>query len=322
MGSPLVSTVVVAYNNWPDVELAIQSALCQSYKPTEVIVVDNSSEDVTPVEVPKRFVGRIMYVRQPNSGDAGAYNTGLIHARGEFVQFLDGDDILTPYKVEKQMEVFREDPGADIVFGDQRVFQSFAGQLILEDYDRHDYDDMIAAHLPPIMGGVDSQLSALFRRRALDRIGPWDTTVYVTDLDYFLRAASLGCRFRHCKSIAGFARIHPRQMSWNWVAVRRGREAVLLKALSYIHDEPNRTLVRRWLEQIQFSMATVHTGMTRSEAMAKWHEARKLQSGAVAALAYWLAACTILFPRGLPIVRSRILQPFRSRLARLLGVRD
>src|SRR5262245_41810676 len=103
----LVSIIVVGYNNWPDLELAIQSALCQSYRPIEVIVIDNSSTDDTSKEVPRRFSDRICYLRQENRGDAGAYNRGIREAKGEFLQFLDGDDVLTPYKIEKQMEIMR-----------------------------------------------------------------------------------------------------------------------------------------------------------------------------------------------------------------------
>ena len=70
--TPLVSIVVVGHNNWPDLELSVQSALCQSYRPSEVILVDNSSTDGTAGEVASRFGSRVRYVLQANRGDAGA----------------------------------------------------------------------------------------------------------------------------------------------------------------------------------------------------------------------------------------------------------
>ena len=136
----LVSIVVCAYNNWPDLDLAIQSALCQSHQPVEVIVVDNSSTDATAVEAPARFGTRVRYIRQPNTGDGGAYNTGLAAARGEFLQFLDGDDVLAPNKIEKQLDVFHSDPDADIVFGGVRHFQSLPGQARWTDIEYGDED--------------------------------------------------------------------------------------------------------------------------------------------------------------------------------------
>ena len=94
-----VSIIVCAYNNWPDVEMTIASALHQSFPPLEVIVVDNSSTDATPDEVLRRFGQSVRYIRQPNKECAGAYNTGFALSRGEFVQFVDGDDVLAPNKI-------------------------------------------------------------------------------------------------------------------------------------------------------------------------------------------------------------------------------
>src|ERR1035437_7554084 len=99
----LVSIVVCAYDNWPDLEMTIESALHQSFQPLEVIVVDNYSTDATPEEVPRRFRRGVRYIRQPNRECAGAYNVGFDAASGEFIQFVDGDDVLVPNKIEKQM---------------------------------------------------------------------------------------------------------------------------------------------------------------------------------------------------------------------------
>ena len=89
-----MSVVICAYNNWPDLEMTIESALHQSYRPVEVIVVDNDSVSNGDREVTKRYGDRLRYIRQANRGDGGAYNTGFSVARGDFVQFVDGDDVL------------------------------------------------------------------------------------------------------------------------------------------------------------------------------------------------------------------------------------
>ena len=78
----MVSVVICAWNNWPDLEMTIESALHQSYQNIEVIVVDNSSSDATAEEVPSRFGERVRYIRQPNRDTAGAYNAGFEVARG------------------------------------------------------------------------------------------------------------------------------------------------------------------------------------------------------------------------------------------------
>src|SRR5207248_1037576 len=106
MQDALVSIIICSYKNWPDLELAISSALYQSYRPLEVIVVDNDSRDNTSAEVQKRFGNRVKYVSQPNRGASGAFNSGMSLANGEFLQFMDGDDVLLPHKTESQIAAF------------------------------------------------------------------------------------------------------------------------------------------------------------------------------------------------------------------------
>ena len=222
----IVSIVVVAYNNWPDLELAIQSAICQSYQPVEVIVVDNSSTDATQSEVRRSFADRVTYIQQPNKGDSGAYNTGLRAARGNVVQFLDADDMLAPNKIEKQMAVFASQAGTDVVYGDVRCFQTSAGQARwLDDATLPDEGDMLEAFLRPARPGMVHFLGALFRRAALERVGLFDEGLYNADVDYLLRLFWAGCRFRFCQGVPmAFYRIHPGQMSAITRRCRGGRK--------------------------------------------------------------------------------------------------
>jgi glycosyltransferase involved in cell wall biosynthesis len=250
----LVSVVICAYNNWPDVEMTIESALHQSYQPVEVIGLDNSSTDATGEEVPKRFGSRVRYVRQPNRLDAGAYNTGFELARGEFIQFVDGDDVLAPNKIEKQVEVFRARPELDIVYGDVRMFQTLAGIARWEDPSTQEEEDIIRAILCPGMGIC--ALGTLFRRRALERVGPWDESLYVEDLHCLLRAAWAGCRFGHCAVVPmGFARERPGQKTKDLPAIERGVAAVWGKALGYATRDPYRSLIAgprsEWLKSLK-----------------------------------------------------------------------
>jgi len=183
----LVSIVIVSYNNWPLIELALQSALHQSYGPIEVIVVDNGSTDGTLDKLHERFGNRIRYIQQGNTGDAGAYNTGFEHACGGFLQFLDGDDVLAPYKIEKQMDIMRRKPETDVVYGDTRLFQESAGVAVSDDTDTGIETDLLATFLEQCGDYFGNTAGLLFRRRALELVGRWSETVYVTDADYYLR---------------------------------------------------------------------------------------------------------------------------------------
>src|SRR5690349_19370060 len=118
----LVSVVLVGHNNWPDLEMAIASALGQTYPNVEIIVIDNDSTDATSVEVPRRFGHRVRYIRQPNTSNGGGYNRGIDESSGEFVHLLDGDDVLSPTMIEKQVSMLDQDRSVDAVYGDVRPF--------------------------------------------------------------------------------------------------------------------------------------------------------------------------------------------------------
>ena len=108
-GEPLVSVVIPAYNAEAYLAEAIDSVLAQTYPNIEIIVVDDGSRDGT-ASVAGRYSGRIVYLYQDNSGQAGARNTGIRVSRGAFIGLLDADDAWEPEKISEQMKVFRDRP--------------------------------------------------------------------------------------------------------------------------------------------------------------------------------------------------------------------
>ena len=90
-----VSIIVDNYNYGRFLGIAIESALAQTWKNLEVIVVDDGSTDESP-EVISRYVGRITAIRKENGGQASAFNVGFQHSSGQLVIFLDADDVLYP----------------------------------------------------------------------------------------------------------------------------------------------------------------------------------------------------------------------------------
>ena len=309
----LVSVVICAWNNWPDVEMAIESALHQSYKSVEVIVVDNSSTDATPQEVPSRFGQRIRYIRQTNRDTAGAYNAGFEVARGEYIQFVDGDDVLAPNKIEKQMEFFRADPELDIVYGDARMFQTQACAANWIDPSTQHEDDiwrsLISSHV-----GI-SALGTLWHRRSIEKVGPWDEGLYVEDLDYLLRSAWAGCRFAHCPGgPMGFSRVRPSQKTENSPAIARGLEAVWSKALGYVTLEPYRGLIAAELARHRFSMA-LSKDITRKEALSMLANARGSSPETVPISMYLATRAAIL----VPAIRTSWLRKLRRCILHQFG---
>lgn len=124
MSNPLVSVIIPAYNVEKVIVDALDSVYAQTYRPIEVIVIDdgstdNSSEIINNYKKSISKLGRdgdLLYIRQKNSGPSRARNTGINAATGECIAFLDADDLWMDDKLDKQMQLFRKDSKIDIVF--------------------------------------------------------------------------------------------------------------------------------------------------------------------------------------------------------------
>lgn len=115
----LVSTIIPVYNRPKLVAEAINSVLAQSYRPVEILLVDDGSSDETP-HVLRDFSAshsEVTVLTQRNSGPGVARQKGLDAAKGQFIQFLDSDDILFNNKFEMQIAALKSDPRADISYG-------------------------------------------------------------------------------------------------------------------------------------------------------------------------------------------------------------
>ncbi|MFZ5829041.1 MAG: glycosyltransferase family 2 protein [Planctomycetota bacterium] len=187
----MVSVVIACYNHASYLSEAVDSVLAQTYAHREIVVVDDGSTDNTP-EVAGRYGDRIRYVRQENAGLSGAKNTGLREARGEFVNFLDADDVLLPRMLEKVVRRLAQSPAAGAAFcatilsnGELRD-RSWVHSPSLSDCA---FDDLAHAnHL--------NCHSLVWRRDTLRATGWFDTSLKACeDWDFWLRAARRGVQF-------------------------------------------------------------------------------------------------------------------------------
>ena len=106
---PKVSIIIPTYNQSQYLEEAVESVLNQTYKNIEIIIVDDGSTDNTP-EVIKSFDNKIIYIQQKNKGASGARNTGIKKANGQYIAFLDSDDLWLKNKLEKQIKFIQNNP--------------------------------------------------------------------------------------------------------------------------------------------------------------------------------------------------------------------
>ncbi len=113
----LVSVIIPTYNRAQICKIAVESVLCQTHDNVEVVVVDDGSKDNTR-EVIAGLDDRVKYIYQPNAGVSAARNTALEAATGDYVAFLDSDDMWLPWKLEAQLSVLCAFPEAGMVWTD------------------------------------------------------------------------------------------------------------------------------------------------------------------------------------------------------------
>ncbi|HSK21319.1 MAG TPA: glycosyltransferase [Longimicrobiales bacterium] len=139
---PLVSIITIFLNGEAFIEEAIASVFSQSCKRWELLLVDDGSSDRssdTARHYAARYPDRVRYLEHPshaNRGMSASRNLGLASARGEYVAFLDADDVYLPLKLEKQVRLLDDYPEAAMVYGATRAWHSWSGRP--ED-DAHDW---------------------------------------------------------------------------------------------------------------------------------------------------------------------------------------
>ncbi|MDO6430408.1 glycosyltransferase family 2 protein [Flavitalea sp. BT771] len=203
-----ISVVIPCYNYGQYLPEALESLRRQSFTQWECWVVDDGSTDETADIVQSMMGGdpRIHYVFQENSGQPAARNTGLLHARGDCIQFLDADDLLEPEKFSRQLAYLDEHSATDVVYGAVRYFSEDApGILLLNRWGdpMKDWMPRISGRGGPLIravveGNIFELGCGLFRKAAIDRIGPFDTRLQgVEDHAYLFRAAISGLHFQY-----------------------------------------------------------------------------------------------------------------------------
>jgi|TARA_R100000306_G_scaffold8310_1_gene11284 glycosyltransferase involved in cell wall biosynthesis len=178
----VISVITPTYNRARFLPAAVASVLSQTFGDFELIIVDDGSEDNTP-DVLKPFLAdrRVRYVYQENQGQSHARNLALKQATGDFIAFLDSDDVWARDKLEKQLAVFRANSEVDIVHGDEATINEQGSVVSLQNMRR--YSGRITRYL--LADNSVSITTALVRRRCFDEMGGFDTSVGVAD-DYEL----------------------------------------------------------------------------------------------------------------------------------------
>jgi glycosyltransferase involved in cell wall biosynthesis len=198
MSNHLVSTIIPVYNRPEMVRRAVQSVLDQTYRPIEIILVDDGSTDNTPdvlLELKAANPFEIELIFQSNSGAGLAREAGRQVAQGEYIQYLDSDDYLLPNKFSDQVSALAVNPQCDIAYGTSRL-EDASGNII-DVASRHTGKNIPFLFPLLLVERWWHTHTPLFRRCISDAAGPWPE-FRPEDWDLEARMGSLRARLVHC----------------------------------------------------------------------------------------------------------------------------
>jgi glycosyltransferase involved in cell wall biosynthesis len=219
--APLVSIVMPVHNAERHLEQALLSALNQTYRPIEIITVNDGSTDRS-AEILSRYDSRIVRLQQPNSGAAAARNAALAAAKGQYIAFLDADDLWAPNKLEVQVAYLEARADVALVASRWRVLSRETEAAAFDTparLDGLDADNPGRIKHPWIynellMDCVVHTTTVVMRRSLMEKIGTFDTALRRgQDYDYWLRASRATPIPRLEAQLSAY-RLHETNSSW------------------------------------------------------------------------------------------------------------
>jgi len=233
---PVVSVIIPSYNTAQYIGDTLESVFAQRFRDFEVIVVNDGSPDTAQLEsVLAKHQHRIHYLKQKNRGISGARNTGIRKARGQFLAFLDSDDIWLPEFLSEELKFFADNPSFDMVCADCVYF----GNTELADttWQILDFIDNPATFkkLLPTHGGAFASF-ALLKRETVLKVGFFDEgLLLLEDYEYWLRLLYRGGKLAYLRKVLGKRRVHSESLTFNQEVVMP-HAVIALRKLQNILD--------------------------------------------------------------------------------------
>jgi glycosyltransferase involved in cell wall biosynthesis len=204
----LVSTVIPVHNRPALLREAVASVLAQTYRPIEIVIVDDGSTDNTAQSIAALAAEHpsiVRHLRIRNAGPGAAREAGRVIANGEFIQYLDSDDLLLPRKFELQVGGLRAHPECDVAYGRTRVYGvgEPPGNMSCKRT-----GERIETMFPSFLQSRWWDTSTpLYRREVTDLAGPWTELRSEEDWEYDCRIASKWGCLHYCDAFVSDSRI-------------------------------------------------------------------------------------------------------------------
>lgn len=193
MNQPLVTVICLCYNQGRFVKEAIDSVLSQTYKPIQLIVIDDTSNDNSREIIESCLIKNCHFEFIPldkNIGNCKAFNIGLLRARGDFIIDLAADDILLPDRISSGINTFATNPAIDVICSD--------AELIDENNNHLSFHSDRFPHTAIPQGTIYAELiqryficspTLMFKKQVIDQLGGYDESLSYEDFDFLIRTA-------------------------------------------------------------------------------------------------------------------------------------
>ena len=255
--TPFFSIVIPAYNAARHIFDALTSVLAQSNKNYEIIVVNDGSPDTPELEKElEPYLNDIVYIKRLNGGPAAARNSGILAATGEYVAFLDSDDMWMPNHLAEMMEVLQRDPTLDLVYGDTVNFGDLAREGATTmganpSEGRATFESLVLCKCTVVSSTV------VARRQALMDAGLFDESfIQGEDFDLWARLAYRGGCIDYRKHIHARRRIHKGNLTGDTIASFAGQARALRKLMNELDlPEDLRKEMQKEVEKCDAAMA-------------------------------------------------------------------
>jgi cellulose synthase/poly-beta-1,6-N-acetylglucosamine synthase-like glycosyltransferase len=252
--APTFSIIMPSYNTGATIDAAIRSVLTQTRADLELIVADDGSTDDTPTRV-QRFQEdtRVKLIRAQHRGPSAARNAALAEALGEYVCFLDSDDVWLPTYLDVMAATLRANPDAAVAYTDAWVLfdsvKKIGRRTAMAEYRPASVPQEPTAFLCALLeSGNFVYYSAMVRRCALEAAGPFNETLRgPEDYELWLRIAAHGYAFVRCHEVLAVYRRRPGQLTADPSTIDRALpEVYRLVVDEYdVHDRVREVASRR-----------------------------------------------------------------------------
>lgn len=245
-----VSVIIPCYNAERFIAECLLSVLAQTHKNIEIICVDDGSSDNTLVvlnEFHQKYPDIIKVISVPNQGASKARNFGLSEATGEYIQFLDADDIISSEKIEKQLVGFST--GVDVVVSD-RVQKSLNLAQIIE---INNFSDIEVNPLDTAIRKIIITGNPLYKKSIVTELNGYNEKISsCQDWEFHLRMVLNGYKIKYVQGVFFVTRVVPGSLSSNWVKV-------FIQSTEILAELKNRLLKNPGMnDAIRIHLANIH----------------------------------------------------------------